>query len=123
MYANMSTQNPLGKRPWNFATSNSGLSFYAAQNFPVPYVSRGLGNFVTDMSTLPPAPSGEQYVTPPGSVLPQLQAIPKNPEADAGVGLLVLAAGSFALWLMSNKGKKMPLPTVLAAGANLAPKN
>ncbi|HWE00688.1 MAG TPA: hypothetical protein VG345_16670 [Bryobacteraceae bacterium] len=36
MYQRASTNNPLGFRPWNFATGRSGLAFYAAQKFPVP---------------------------------------------------------------------------------------
>jgi hypothetical protein len=34
-----STKNPLGKRPWRFATSNNGLhgmDLYTAQNFVIP---------------------------------------------------------------------------------------
>jgi hypothetical protein len=47
----------------------------------------GLGAYVLDTSTLPPAPQGYQYIIQNG--LPALQKLPANP---AG-GLVVLAAG------------------------------
>lgn len=35
-YIRHSTNNPLGKRPWRFATSNNGLSLYTASDFVIP---------------------------------------------------------------------------------------
>ena len=40
-YIRHSTANPLGKRPWRFATSNNGLSLYTAQNFVIPGQTSG----------------------------------------------------------------------------------
>jgi hypothetical protein len=43
-YIRHSTNNPLGKRPWRFATSNNGLhgmDLYTAQNFVIPGQTAG----------------------------------------------------------------------------------
>lgn len=118
-YVQNSTNNPYGRKPWNFSTSRSGLAgcgvgcsscskcnggmnYYSAANFPVPTSSRrnGLGDFQTDLSSLPPAPAGYQYVVPPGSVIPQLQAIPQQPISpiDTIGGVAILLAGAWWTW-------------------------
>jgi hypothetical protein len=40
-YVQHSTANPLGKRPWKFATSNNGLSFYEGSAFVIPTSTTG----------------------------------------------------------------------------------
>lgn len=40
-YVKTSTANPLGHKPWNFATSNNGLSRYDQANFVIPAPSSG----------------------------------------------------------------------------------
>jgi hypothetical protein len=112
MFVKASTENPLGKRPWNFALSRNGLSFYEAAQFPVPFPSRppraGLGAFSPDQSTLPAAPAGYQYQQAADGITWILVPVPHqgpNP-------LLLLALAGGALWYFNRKKKFLSLPVV-----------
>jgi hypothetical protein len=54
-YVLTSTNNPLGRKPWNFSTSNSGLSRYDQEQFVIPGVTTG--NPLTDPLWTPFSPS------------------------------------------------------------------
>jgi len=117
MFVRASTENPLGKRPWNFALSTNGLSFYEAAQFPVPFVSRppraGLGDFfVADPRTLPPAPAGYQYQQSAGAGGVPAWTLVKTPPPPGPSPLLLLALAGGALWYFNRKKKSITLPVV-----------
>jgi hypothetical protein len=66
-YVRHSTMNPTGFRPWNFALSSSGMSFYQRAAFPLPTPS-GLGDYQPDPTALAmqaaAAPPPPDYTTP-----------------------------------------------------------
>jgi len=126
-YVRHSTANPLGKRPWNFALSNNGLSRYYGASFAVPqptlgkYISSpfvipptqqvsgpppwagGLGDYAVDPATMPPAPAGMQYDA-------NYNLVP-IPPPNPLVPIALLGGAGFAAWyFFLRKPKRVSLP-------------
>jgi hypothetical protein len=101
-YVLTSTNNPLGRKPWNFAVSNSGLSRYDQEQFVIPTVT--VGNPLTDPLWSPGGGVGlgrynqAQFVIPTNTILNPEQ----TPTWQPGLG--------------KYYGSRFPVPTAGMSG-------